>query len=83
MNDFNPYARYTQQMILNGFGEEAQLKLKHARVFVAGAGGLGCAALQYLAAANLKLQGTTLPFRAIENSAVIKSTNVLHCNNVI
>ncbi len=40
-------------MILSGFGEPAQLKLKHARVFVAGAGGLGCAALQYLAAAGI------------------------------
>ena len=40
-------------MILSGFGEPAQDKLKHARVFVAGAGGLGCAALQYLAAAGI------------------------------
>ena len=40
-------------MILPEFGEAAQLKLKHARVFVAGAGGLGCAALQYLAAAGI------------------------------
>ncbi len=40
-------------MILSGFGEQAQLKLKQARVFVAGAGGLGCAALQYLAAAGI------------------------------
>lgn len=53
MNEFNAYARYQQQMILTGFGEPAQLKLKHARVFVAGAGGLGCAALQYLAAAGI------------------------------
>jgi molybdopterin/thiamine biosynthesis adenylyltransferase/rhodanese-related sulfurtransferase len=40
-------------MILTGFGEPAQLKLKQARVFVAGAGGLGCAALQYLCAAGI------------------------------
>jgi molybdopterin/thiamine biosynthesis adenylyltransferase len=53
MNTYNPYARYHQQMILRGFGEQAQLKLKQARVFVAGAGGLGCAALQYLAAAGI------------------------------
>jgi sulfur-carrier protein adenylyltransferase/sulfurtransferase len=49
----DPYARYHQQIILNGFGEPAQLRLKQARVFVAGAGGLGCAALQYLAAAGI------------------------------
>jgi adenylyltransferase/sulfurtransferase len=53
MNKLNPYARYHQQMILSGFGETAQARLKHARVFVAGAGGLGCAALQYLAAAGI------------------------------
>ncbi len=53
MNAFDPYVRYHQQMILPGFGETAQLKLKSARVFVAGAGGLGCAALQYLAAAGI------------------------------
>lgn len=40
-------------MLLEGFGEEAQLKLRNARIFVAGAGGLGCAALQYLAAAGI------------------------------
>jgi sulfur-carrier protein adenylyltransferase/sulfurtransferase len=57
MNDYNPYARYKQQMILSGFGEEAQLRLKQARVFVAGAGGLGCAALQYLAAAGVGTLG--------------------------
>jgi sulfur-carrier protein adenylyltransferase/sulfurtransferase len=44
-------------MILNGFGETAQLKLRKARVFVAGAGGLGCAALQYLAAAGIGTLG--------------------------
>ncbi len=53
MDTLNPYGRYRQQMILGGFGEPAQLKLKQARVFVAGAGGLGCAALQYLAAAGI------------------------------
>jgi adenylyltransferase/sulfurtransferase len=53
MNEPNAYARYHQQMILKGFGEPAQTRLKHARVFVAGAGGLGCAALQYLAAAGI------------------------------
>jgi adenylyltransferase/sulfurtransferase len=53
MKESNPYARYHPQMILTGFGEEAQLKLKRARIFVAGAGGLGCASLQYLAASGI------------------------------
>ncbi|EKM57902.1 uncharacterized protein PHACADRAFT_251828 [Phanerochaete carnosa HHB-10118-sp] len=46
------YQRYGRQMILEGFGLAGQLKLKAASVAVIGAGGLGCSALQYLAAAG-------------------------------
>ncbi|MFM7021945.1 MAG: ThiF family adenylyltransferase [Flavobacteriales bacterium] len=45
--------RYDRQMILRGFGKEKQEKLKAASVLVIGAGGLGCPALQYLAAAGI------------------------------
>lgn len=40
--------RYQRQVILPGFGEEAQQKLQQAKVLVIGAGGLGIPVLTYL-----------------------------------
>lgn len=53
MNNEKLYERYQRQMILKNFGEAGQLKLLQAKVLVIGAGGLGCPALQYLAAAGI------------------------------
>ncbi|KAI6155337.1 hypothetical protein BKA82DRAFT_991737 [Pisolithus tinctorius] len=47
------YLRYGRQMILDGFGLEGQIKLQRSSAVVVGAGGLGCPALQYLAAAGV------------------------------
>ena len=45
--------RYHRQIILPGWGEDGQEKVKQATVFIAGAGGLGCPVSIYLAAAGV------------------------------
>lgn len=45
--------RYSRQIIIDGFGEPGQEKLKKAKVLVAGVGGLGSPISIYLAAAGL------------------------------
>ncbi|MFB3881338.1 MAG: ThiF family adenylyltransferase [Armatimonadota bacterium] len=45
--------RYHRQMLIAGWGEEGQQRLKAAKVFVAGAGGLGSPVSMYLAVAGV------------------------------
>jgi len=45
--------RYDRQIIIKGFGEEGQEKLKRAKVLIAGGGGLGSSTAIYLAAAGV------------------------------
>jgi molybdopterin/thiamine biosynthesis adenylyltransferase len=45
--------KYDRQMMIRGFGPEGQEKLKQARIFIAGAGGLGAASATYLTAAGV------------------------------
>ncbi len=45
--------RYNRQMLMEGWGEETQKKLKDSTVFIAGAGGLGSPVAIYLAVAGI------------------------------
>lgn len=45
--------RYARQIMIDGWGEEGQRKLKNSTVFVAGAGGLGSPVSIYLAVAGV------------------------------
>jgi len=45
--------KYDRQIMIHGFGEEGQEKLKKAKVFIAGIGGLGSPVAIYLAAAGV------------------------------
>ena len=49
----NEQKRYTRQIMMEGWGEETQKKLKKSTVFIAGAGGLGSPVSIYLAVAGV------------------------------
>ena len=52
MND-DQRLRYSRHLLLNEFGEEAQERLLASHALVIGAGGLGSAALLYLASSGV------------------------------
>ncbi len=60
----NELARYDRQIMIKGFGEEGQEKLKRAKVIIAGGGGLCSPSSIYLAAAGV---GT---IRIVDNDEV-------------
>ena len=53
MLTFDEVERYDRQIMIAEIGEDGQEKLKRARVFIAGAGGLGSPAFIYLTAAGV------------------------------
>jgi|688.fasta_scaffold131283_4 adenylyltransferase/sulfurtransferase len=61
MHEDSAMQRYSRQIRLEGFGFEGQRRLLQSAVLVVGAGGLGCAALAYLAGAGVGRIGTVDP----------------------
>jgi adenylyltransferase/sulfurtransferase len=53
MLNSNELERYDRQIIMRGFGEEGQEKLKQAKAFIAGCGGLGSPIAIYLVEAGI------------------------------
>ncbi len=49
----NEFQRYQRQIMIDGFGQEGQQRLKSAKVVIAGAGGLGGIVAVYLAVAGV------------------------------
>ena len=72
--------RYNRQIVLKSFDFEGQEALKQSRVLVIGAGGLGCAASQYLAVAGVG-QLTLVDFDKVELSNLQRQ--VLHSDERI
>ncbi|TFH86198.1 molybdopterin-synthase adenylyltransferase MoeB [Billgrantia azerbaijanica] len=76
-------SRYSRHLLLPDVGLEGQKRLKHSRVLVIGAGGLGSPALLYLAAAGVGTLGI-VDFDVVEESnlqrQVIHGVSRLGCN---
>lgn len=72
--------RYSRHILLNEFGIEAQEKLNHSHALVIGAGGLGSAALMYLASAGIG-RITVADGDAVELTNLQRQ--VVHCETAI
>lgn len=77
--------RYKRQIMANGFGEEGQEKLKRARAFIAGVGGLGSPIALYLAAAgvgNIRIVDSDIVELSNLNRQILHWTSHLGWNKI-
>lgn len=72
--------RYNRQIILRNFDFDGQERLKESSILIIGAGGLGCASSQYLAAAGIG-KITLVDDDTVELSNLQRQ--VLHCDETI
>lgn len=72
--------RYNRQIILRNFDFDGQERLKESAILIIGAGGLGCASSQYLAAAGIG-KITLVDDDVVELSNLQRQ--VLHCDDTI
>lgn len=74
------FQRYSRHIILPQFGIDGQAALKHAKVLVVGAGGLGIPVLLYLAAAGVGKIGIvdydTIEFSNLQRQVIYKTSEV-------
>ena len=91
--------RYSRQVLLDGWDIDAQLRLKHSRIVMVGAGGLGCPAAETLARAgvgnihlidddvieisNLQRQTLFFPQDLGQSKAQVAATKLLEINELI
>jgi molybdopterin/thiamine biosynthesis adenylyltransferase/rhodanese-related sulfurtransferase len=72
--------RYSRQMLLDGIGEDGQLKLLQSKVLIVGAGGLGSPVATYLAAGGIGLLGIvdsdTVSLSNIHRQVLYSTTDV-------
>lgn len=82
----NEVKRYNRQMLMEGWGEETQRKLKNATVFIAGAGGLGSPVSIYLAVAgigNIRICDFDSPDWSNLNRQILHSPSRIGINKAI
>lgn len=78
--------RYTRQMIMDGWGEGTQKKLKGSTIFIAGAGGLGSPAAIYLAVAgigNIRISDFDSPDLSNLNRQILHSHGRIGMNKAL